>query len=1024
MNLTKLTLKRPVSVILVVLALVVFGIGSIFTSPIELTPDMEMPMLIVATTYPGAGPEDVEKLVTKEIESAVSTLSGVKNVQSVSQENMSMVVLEMEYGTDMNVAHADLQQKVTTYASFLPDDASDPIIIEMDINAMPTVMLSATATGDLNLLNYIDENIVPEFEKLSGVASVDVYGGQQDYISVQLMDDRMKQYGLDMSSVVSVLSTADFSIPSGTAERGSQDLTIKSGVRYTSADSLKNVPIPLRNGNVIHLSDVATVFETTKKAESLSRYNGNETLTLSVTKRQSASTLDVSKSVLRQMDQINRDELGVKLEVINDSSEQIVDAVSTVASTLVLGVLLSMFVLFLFFGDFKASLIVGSSMPVSLLFTFVLMKMMGFSINLLSLGGLVIGVGMMVDNSIVVLESCFRQRAGQQSYRTAALEGAKFVTSSIIASTITTIVVFLPISLMEGMSGQLFKQLGFTIIFSLTASLICALMVIPLAFTFFKPKEKTEAPVSKLVRKTEIAYGNLMRRLLRYKKSVVAFSLLLLVGSVALIPLLNIELIPSIDQGTVSVSVEAKPGLKLEEINKLIFSMEDMVKNHPDVERYTMTSGGGGMSSMMGGGGSASFTAYLRSDREMTTNEIVEEWRRQTRNLINCEVSVSSSSGMSSMMSGGSSAQISLQGNDYDQIKAASKQVEAMMYENPGVVKVSSTITQGNPQAEIMVDPLLAAGVGMTPQQVAGTLNMVLSGKEAFTLSSNGEEYSVRVEYPEGRYQTVDDLAGLVLTSPTGKQVPLMDIATIYYSDSPQLIQRKNNQYIVTVTGDLSEATKFTAKDEITKAAATMSFPRGVSLAKSDMDVRMVEEFTSLLTAIAAAVLLVFLVMAMQFESPRFSLMVMICIPFSLVGSFGLMFLSGVTLSMPSLMGFLMLVGIVVNNGILFVDTTNQYRASMDIETALVMAGRSRLRPILMTTLTTVLSMVPMAFNLGNGTEIMQGMAIVIIGGLCASTLLTLLLLPTFYLIFARKKAKKDRDPEPEQQIADEGLMY
>ncbi len=375
-------------------------------------------------------------------------------------------------------------------------------------------------------------------------------------------------------------------------------------------------------------------------------------------------------------------------------------------------------------------------------------------------------------------------------------------------------------------------------------------------------------------------------------------------------------------------------------------------------------------------------------------------------------------------MSGGSSAQISLQGNDYDQIKAASKQVEAMMYENPGVVKVSSTITQGNPQAEIMVDPLLAAGVGMTPQQVAGTLNMVLSGKEAFTLSSNGEEYSVRVEYPEGRYQTVDDLAGLVLTSPTGKQVPLMDIATIYYSDSPQLIQRKNNQYIVTVTGDLSEATKFTAKDEITKAAAAMSFPRGVSLAKSDMDVRMVEEFTSLLTAIAAAVLLVFLVMAMQFESPRFSLMVMICIPFSLVGSFGLMFLSGVTLSMPSLMGFLMLVGIVVNNGILFVDTTNQYRASMDIETALVMAGRSRLRPILMTTLTTVLSMVPMAFNLGNGTEIMQGMAIVIIGGLCASTLLTLLLLPTFYLIFARKKAKKDRDPEPEQQIADEGLMY
>ncbi len=922
MNLTKLAIKRPVSMIIIVFALLVFGAMSIATTPLEMTPDIEMPMFVVMTTYPGAGPEDVEELVSKKVEDACSTLNGLKNVQSVSQENVSLVILELEYGSNMDIAHMDLQEKINRYKGLLPDNASDPIIMEMDVNGMPSVVLSASATGDINLLNYINESIVPEFEKLSGVASVDVAGGQEEYISIQLMEDRLRQYGLDIDTISALLSAANFSIPAGDADMGTQSLAVRAAVEYKTVESLRDVPIPLRSGGVIHLSDVAQIFRTSRDADSISRYNGVDNISLSITKRQSASTLDVSRTVLREVGRLNAADSGVRLDVIYDSSDMIVDSVKTVFSTLILGVLLSMLVLFLFFGDIKASLIVGSSMPISLLVTVILMKLMGFSLNVVSLGGMVIGVGMMVDSSIVVIESCFRRSSTErQDFKKCAIEGAGFVAMSIIASTITTVVVFLPISVMKGLSGQLFKQLGFTIIFSLTASLICALTL-----------------------------------------------------------------------------AELRPGLQVGRVDEIMTDIEQLAANHPDVERYSLSTGGGSM--MMGSSGGATLTAYLKGDREMSTNEVVEQWRQETREMLDCEINVESSSSSMGSMAGGGDVEVNLQGNDYDLLKTTSAEIESLMHQNSGIVRVTSTVAKGNPQAKVEIDPLKAAAKGFQPAQIGSLIYKVLSGSEVTTLSQNGQEYEIWVEYPRGRFQTISDLSGLILINAAGQQVPLLDVAEINFSDSPQSITRKNNQYIVTVTGQPTEAAKYTAKAEILAQVQAMQLPNGVTLASGSMDEQMMQEFSALGMAIAIAALLVFMVMAMQFESPKFSLMVMVCVPFSLIGSFGLLYLTNSTLSMPSLMGFLTLVGTVVNNGILFVDTTNQYRSSMDMQTALLNTGRTRLRPILMTTLTTVLSMVPMSLGIGDGAEMMRGMAVVIIGGLCASTLLTLLLLPTFYLIF------------------------
>ena len=993
-------MRRPVSVFIILLALIVFGIQAMLGAPLELIPEMEMPIMIVMSSYSGAGPEEVEEMVTSVLESAVSTLSGVETIQSVSQEGMAMLALQFSYGTDMDVAHMDLQKKLDMYSAALPDNASDPTIIEMSMDAMATITLSVKAAGNVDLLNYVEDNIVPEFEKISGVASVDVYGGQQDYISVCLREDQLDQYGLDMSQIVSAMSSADFSLPAGTADRGSAELTLRGGVTYDSVEGLRQMPISTSTGAVIHLSDVADIYQAKRPAESISRYNGEETVTLSITKRQSASTLDVSRGAISTMERLNQQGMGVELSVINDSSEQIVSAIQTVISTLILGIVLSMVVLFIFFGEWRASIIVGSSMPISVLTTIILMNAMGFSFNIISLGGLVIGVGMMVDNSIVVLESCFRHREQKMPFQEAALEGTRVVTSSIIASTITTIVVFLPISIMQGMTGQLFKQLGFTIIFSLVASLISALTLVPLLFCRVEPREKEDIWVTRALRRVGEAYGRFLKRLFPHKKLVVFIAVALLVISFVLLSFVPMELIPSIDQGTIDITVETRPGLKLENVDAIASSLEEMIQAHPDVDRYSVS----------GSSGSLSISVYLKGDRAMTTDQVVDQWRQETADTVDYTVSVSSYN-MADAMSGGGSVQLYLESTDRDQLKEAAEQVLAMMRESDSIIKASSDLTDGNPQAEIVVDPIKASAAGLSPYQVVSTVSNVMDGKNAMTISQDGNQYDVWVEYPEDQYETISDLSGLTILSATGKKVPLLDVAEITYSNAPQSITKIDNMYVVTITGQPTTAARLTATQEIYGKVAQMELPNGVQMRQGSTMEAMNEEFSAMGSAILSAVFLVFMVMAMQFESARFSLVVMLCIPFSLIGSFGALFLTGVTLSMPSLMGLLMLVGIVVNNGILFIDTTNQLRTSMDAETALIYAGKTRMRPILMTTLTTVLSMVPMALGIGDGAEIMQGMAVIIIGGLCASTLLTLLLLPNFYLLMNKKdpRDKKKR---------------
>lgn len=1005
MNLTKTALKRPVSCVLIVVALVVFSISSLLGFKLELTPSMELPMLIVVAVYPGADPETVDELVTKVVEDAGSSLSGVEDVTAISMENMCQVLFQYEYGVDIDECYADLRSALDTASLSLPEDVDTPTVIEMNMNSMPNMYLSATEAGDIDLLKVLNESVVPDLEKISGVAQVQVSGGSEEYIKVELNETLLNQYGLTMDSIAQALTMVDFTYPAGNVTQGKQNISVTTGKEYNTVQQLRKAPLTTGRGSVITLQDVANVSMSAKASDYISQYDGKEDISISIQTKSSYGTVNVCNDIKEALERIKAENPAIDFQITYDASETIVDSIWSVGQTLLLGIVLSMAVLFLFFGDFKASLIVGASMPVSLFVTLILMNAMGYSLNIVTMGSLVIAIGMMVDSSIVVIESCFRMQEKKPDFKEAALAGTKVVTASIVASTITTIVVYVPLAVSKGLSGQLFVQLGFTIVFAMLASLIVALTLVPLCYSKFRPVEKKDIPMNKILRAVTRGYKKLLRKLLHKRFLVIAASVLMVVVSIMMGSRLNMELMPSADEGTVGVTVNFRAGTRMESIDEQMEEWIQIVSTDEDVEHYSYSVSGT----------SASISAYLKKDRSRDTVNVVDEWNELAKEMPGMDITVSSSgSSMSSMMSTGS-YEIDLQGRDMEELKDFASQLEEQFLQVDGVVKVDNSTSGDSIQARIDVDELQAMQYGLTPITVGMAVGNATGGKKAMTVTREGSEYEVRLEYPEGAYEDMNSLLNLNILSPMGMTVPLRDIARIVYEEAQESIYKQNGLYQVALTATTTSDKYYEAQAGIDAIVENAVFPDTVSPADSMMTSMMMEEFYTLIKAIFTAVFLVFLVMAMQFESPRFSFMVMMCVPFALVGSFIFLFVTGSTISMVSLMGFLMLMGIVVNNGILYVDSTNQLKQEMPVEDALVETGAIRLRPILMTSLTTILSMIPMGLALGTNGQMMQGMALVIIGGLLVSTLLTLILIPTIYLIIdkesgrARRRNRKER---------------
>ena len=997
MGITKFVLKRPVTTVMALLCLLVFGISSVFSATLEQMPEMETPMMIVNAMYSGAGPEDIDELVTKPIEEKVNTLEGVKSISSSSSDGRAMVMLEYDYGTDMDEAYDELKQMLDGQLEReLPEDA-ETSVFKMSNNASTTMMLSIGHKTQTDLYDYVDQNIVPEFEKIPSVAQVEAMGGSSEYISIELQSDKMKQYKLTMDQISSAMASADLSYPSGDAVAGNLELSVTTSMENDTLEDLKKVPITTSSGQIVYLEDVANVYEAEEERGGVSRYNGQETISLSISKNQDDTAMDVSKAVKETIEELKADDPDLEITIARDTSDDIVSSLKDVAETMVLAVLISMGIIFIFFGDFKASMIVGSSIPTSILLSLILMTQMDFSLNVITMSALVLGVGMMVDNSIVVLESCFRETAKEKNrglfeFAKAALDGSGIVLQSIIGGTVTTCVVFLPLAFLEGMTGQIFKPLGFTIVFCMCASLLSAMTVVPLCYMMYRPKERERAPMSLPVVRMQNLYRKIIPRLLKHKARVMLFSVGLVIVTIFLASGMETELMTADDTGTVSVSIETRPGLLTEQAEEMLGKVESIVANDENVDSYMLRYNNS----------SGTVTAYLKDDRKMDTEDVAELWDREMQDIDNCTIDVEASTSMS-FMGRTRGYEVILNGTQYDELKAVSDKIVKEMTARDDVINIHSSLENTAPVVTVKVDPVLAAAEGLTASQVGKQVSQLLDGEEVTTLDIDGREVSVMAEYPEEEYRTVDQVSGIILDKPDGGYVALSDIAEIYFKDSPASISKTDRSYEITITADYTGGN---VKETIDREVIEPNLTSNITVGVNTRDQMMQEEFSSLYTAIAVAVFMVFVVMAAQFESPKFSFMVMTTIPFSLVGSFGLLKLTGVTISMTSLLGFLILIGTVVNNGILYVDTVNQYRLEMDLETAMVEAGATRLRPILMTSLTTILSMLPMAFALGDSGATTQGLAIVNIGGLSAGVLVALFLLPVYYAIMNGKKER------------------
>ena len=1001
-NISKQVLKRPVTTLLGVLCLVFFGIMAIFNSRLELTPEISMPMLIVTTTYAGASPEDIDELVTRPIEEEVSTLGGVDTMTSQSSENYSMVLLQYEYGTDMDNAYSDLRKRLDLVRSSLPEDASDPTIIEMDINQVASIYLSVNVEGVNNIYNYTEKEIVPEFEKLSAVASVDISGGSEEYISVSLIPEKLEQYRLDMTTVAQLVGAASFRMPAGETGVGSTELNISSGVEYTTPEELEKIPITAGGGNIIYLKDIANVSRTQKAQDAVGRYNGSDTILLSINRNQRYTAVDVSDQVEEAVAKIMAQNPNVEIRVVNDSADMVESSISSVMSTMALAIVISTIVLFLFFGDVKASLIVATSIPLSILAAVVMMWAMGYSYNVITLGSVVLGVGMMVDNSIVVLEACFRAMDEEKersfvNYVKASVNGVRTVGASVFGSTLTTCVVFLPLGFMSGLSGQFFKPLGMTIVFCMAASLLSAITIVPLCYTYYRPTERTKAPAYSFMRSLQSGYRSLMRKILRHKKLTLLVTLGLFILSLVMATDIDVKLMPETDEGTVNITIATEPGLGIEGQDEAYREVEAVITADEDLEDYMLYSSAG----------TGSITAYLRSDRSKTTDETVELWKRELQSVDNCDITVEEYS-TTGMLNEGGAFSLSLVSSDYDDLKRVNDAITDGLMMDGRVTGVDSTLANSAPLIRIDIDPIKASAEGLNPAQVSASLYTMMSGSEVDTMEVDGQQMSVIVEYPREEFDELSEVEDIMLGSQLGTRTALRDIAEVSFADSPETIMRSNRQYQTTITADYTDLADRETYGELYAAYVAPNLTEGVEEQESTMTEMMNEEFGSLYTCLIIAVFLVFVVMAAQFESPRFSFMVMATIPFGMIGSFFLLWVMDISITMVELIGFLMLIGTVVNNGILYVDTVDQYRAmGMGLEKALIEAGATRLRPIMMTTLTTVLSMLPLAVGYGDSGELMQGLSVVNIGGLTAATLMALLVLPICYLVLSRKKERK-----------------
>ncbi len=1023
MNPGKYSINRPVTTVMLMLVVFLLGAVSFGRLDVDLLPKINPPVVAIYTSLPGASAQEVQDLVTIPVETVAATTPGMKEISSISSEDTSLVIIMFDWGKDMSDAKGDVAQRLELLT--LPEDASRPMTLEFDPNSVPIMQVALSDSRDMTMgqLTELAENTVkPRLEAVEGVGAVDVVGGLAERVSVTLDPDKLAETGLSQDGIAAVISGSNLNYPLGVAQLEGLDLQLRLQAKFEDIEELRDLVVGYTTNTAtqgspptpvpVKLQDVGLVEEGYPPVTSLTRVNGKPGVALAIRREGNANTVTVARAVREEIDDLSSELRGLDTVITMDQARFIEFTVEAVKDNLLIGAGLAVLVLLLFLRDLRTTLVISVSIPFSVIATIALMYFGKLTLNVMTLGGLALGVGMLVDNSIVVIENIYRHTLDGEDPKTAAEAGSREVGMAIAASTLTTVVVFLPVVYVGGVTGIIFKELALTVTFSLLASLVVALTVVPLLASRWFARKRGKHATADASGNLVGWYPNLLRWSLNNRLGVFIIVAALLGASIYVAPKIPTEFLPSADEGNFTIDVAVAEGTPLSDIDSIVAQIEEIVGLDRSVEKYSVSIGGAdsasGLSSAVTGGADAQVLVHLTESakEEKDTKAVLGSIKKQVERVPGDFKATFNMTSSLMVVAGDmpSQTQVTVAGPDIDVVKSLSEELMERMESVEGLDDIRSSLSEEKPEVHVTVDRAKALTYGLTPAQIALTVSRSVKGQTVSRYEVDGTVMDVVVRLEPESVRDVEGIGEIMLRGQTGA-VKLKDVATISNGQGPITISRHDKRLSARITASISERSLGEVATDVEDVIADMDVPDEYSLSQTGMTEIMEEGFSALTAALILAAILVYMVMAASFESITQPFLIMLTVPLAAVGSVLAMYLTGYAFGITAFIGAIILVGVVVNNGIVMVDFINQRRASgMGLREAVIDGSCKRMRPVLMTSLTTIIGLAPMALGLGEGSELTAPLAIVIMGGLASATFLTLVVMPVAYSLFSRGK--------------------
>ena len=1021
--------KRPIMTTLCFVAVLIMGLFSLSKLPIDLYPDIETNTIMVMTTYQGASAQDIEQNVTRPLENVLNSVSNLKHISSKSRENISVITLEFEYGYDIDVLTNDVRDKLDMVESQLPDDAENPIIFKFSTDMIPIMLLSVQADQSMpGLYKILDESVANPLARVPGVGSVSISGAPKREIHIYVDPARLEAYNLTIEAIQAVVAAENRNIPGGSFDIGNDTYSLRVQGEFSSSDQLKNIVVGSRDGRNIYLSDVARVDDSLEERAQETFNNGNKGAMIVVQKQSGANSVEISDKVLKMLPELQkRLPSDVKLGIIVDTSDNIRNTIDSLVETVLYALLFVVLVVFIFLGRWRATLIICITIPISLIASFIYLAISGDSLNIVSLSALSISIGMVVDDAIVVLENVTTHIERGSDPKQAAVHGTNEVAISVIASTLTLIAVFFPLTLVTGMTGVLFRQLGWMVTIMMIISTTCALTLTPMLCSQLLRRTTHHSriytlfftPIERALDAFDNGYAALLRWVVGHKIITILLCLATFFGSLVLVKDVGTEFFPTADNARLGVNLELPIGTRVEVAKEVTDRLvKEWKQKYPEIDVINYTTGSASSDNTfasLSDNGPHIVSMNIRlsdpGDRTRSITEIAELMRQDLKNYPEYKkalVNVGGSRGGS--MGGQATVDFEIYGYDFAETDSVAQRLKNALAQIPGTADITISRSDYQPEYQIDFDREKLAIYGLNLQTAATYVRNRINGALASRFREDGEEYDIKVMYDPNSRQSLEDIRNILIYNAAGQSVRLRDVGEVVERFSPPTIERKDRERIITVSTVVQGAPMSEVVAKANEAIDKMDLPQGVSVSIAGSFEDQQDSFSDLLTLAVLIIILVYIVMAAQFESYTYPGIIMTSLLFAFSGVFIILWLTGHTLNVMSMIGAIMLIGIVVKNGIVLIDyiTLNRERG-LSVRRAVIDAGRSRLRPVVMTTLTTILGMVPMAVGTGQGAEMWRPMGTAVIGGLTFSTILTLLFVPVLYCVFARKGIKRQR---------------